>query len=162
LVPPPHACSTTTLPSWSPCLESRPQNSCSLKAWVPLHLQQLLWLRVAQHQPASLRAHAVCKLGYPTSAAPAVALEAHIPMQVDPRASTALWAPDNSSLPVLLPLRYPQLATQCQGDCHHTPKWTPDSRLCGARRLTSPQSMEAQLTRQRVKMPDSPLREGKL
>jgi hypothetical protein len=41
-------------------------------------------------------------------------LEAHSPTQVDPRVSTALWAPDNSSLLALLTNGYPQLATQCQ------------------------------------------------
>jgi hypothetical protein len=35
-------------------------------------------------------------------------------MQVDPRASAALWAPDDSSPLALLPHGYPQLATQCQ------------------------------------------------
>jgi hypothetical protein len=38
-------------------------------------------------------------------------LEAHAPVQVDPRASDTLWAPDDSSLLALLPHGYPQLAT---------------------------------------------------
>jgi hypothetical protein len=41
-------------------------------------------------------------------------LEAHAPTQIEPRSSTALWAPDDSSSPVLLPHWNPQLATQCQ------------------------------------------------
>jgi hypothetical protein len=36
------------------------------------------------------------------------------PPQVDPRTSTALWAPDNSSPPALLPHRNLQHAIQCQ------------------------------------------------
>jgi hypothetical protein len=56
-----------------------------LKGLVPLCLQQLPWL-----------------------------LEAHSPKQVDPRVSTALCAPDNSSPMAWLPHGYPQFATQCQ------------------------------------------------
>jgi hypothetical protein len=41
-------------------------------------------------------------------------LEAHTPMQIDTRASTACWAPDDSSPTALLPSGYPQPATQCQ------------------------------------------------
>jgi hypothetical protein len=44
-------------------------------------------------------------------AAAAMALAAHTPIQVDPRASAALWAPDNSGL---LLHRHPQLAIQCE------------------------------------------------
>jgi hypothetical protein len=35
-------------------------------------------------------------------------------MQVDPRTSAALWAPDDSSPMALLPHGHPTLATQCQ------------------------------------------------
>jgi hypothetical protein len=48
------------------------------------------------------------------SAAASMAPGSPYPMQADPRASVALWAPDDSSPPDLLSHRYPQLATQFQ------------------------------------------------
>jgi hypothetical protein len=39
-----------------------------------------------------------------------------------PRASTASWAPDDLSSPDLLPYRYPQLTTQCQGPATTHPR----------------------------------------
>jgi hypothetical protein len=61
-------------------------------------------------------------------------LAAHAPTQVDPRASAALRAPDDSSLPALLPHRHPQLATVPVAHSH-THKWAPGSTLLVIRGL---------------------------
>jgi hypothetical protein len=74
-------------------------------------------------------------------------LVAHAPTHVDPRDSSALWAPDNSSPLTLLPHRHPQLATQCQEPtATHASEPQAHTICCsaGTRRLPSPQSMEAQ------------------
>jgi hypothetical protein len=96
-------------------------------------------------------------------------LEAHTPMQVGPRASTALWAPDNSSPPALQPHRNPQLATQCQepATTHSSEPQAPGSAIFSLQETSLPKSMEAQLSppsltakepvrlpRQRARTPD--------
>jgi hypothetical protein len=98
---------------WTTFLEPKPGRQgpepLLSKGLVPLCLQQLPLLQVAQHQQASLWAKAACRLGSPT---PAAAMAPGTPHPgVDPRASAALWALDNSILSVLLPDRYLQLAT---------------------------------------------------
>jgi hypothetical protein len=77
----------TTLAPASPAPTSSPQGSHCLQTWIlcAMCLQQLLWL-----------------------------LEAHTQMKADPRASAALWTPDNSSPLALLPHRYSQFSTQYQ------------------------------------------------
>jgi hypothetical protein len=53
-------------------------------------------------------------------------------MHVNPRSSTALWAPDNSSLPALLPHGKLQFVTQCQeaATTHPSEPQTPDFAIC--------------------------------
>jgi hypothetical protein len=96
-----------------PRLESRPQNSCCLKAWFP-HASSNCW--IAQCQQASLRASATCRLSSPAPAAAAVAPGSPRPSASSPRsrATNALWATDGSSSPAFLLHGYPQLATQSQ------------------------------------------------
>jgi hypothetical protein len=84
------------------------------EGFVPLCLQQLPWLQVAQCQQVSLRAHTACKLGSLCLQQLPWLLETHALMQVEPKASAALWAPDNSRLQALLPHGYLQLVTQGQ------------------------------------------------
>jgi hypothetical protein len=133
-------------------------------------LWQLLWLWVVQcHKQAS------GDLGPPCLQQLPWLLEAHAPVQVDPRASAALWASDDSKSPALLLHGYPQLATQYQepatthlsdpqvpgfaillvqgGFPSHT-AWRPSLP-------TVPDSKRALAPHQRARMPDSPLRGGK-
>jgi hypothetical protein len=113
---------------------------------VPQHLQQLPWLQETQHQGGSLRAHTTCRLGSPTPAILLWLLKVHTSTQVDPRASAALWAPDNSSLLALLAHRNPQLATQCQepATTHQVKLRLQALQFIGTRRLPFPQSTEVQ------------------
>jgi hypothetical protein len=102
-------------------------------------------------------------------------LEAHDPMQVDPRDSTALWTTDDSSLQALLPYRYPQLATQCQelATTHLSELQAQALLFCWcqeASHLTEhggpalpivSDNWKLLLPHQSERMPDSPLRTGK-
>jgi hypothetical protein len=97
-------CSTIVLSKWSPCLGKQAPEHPLSEGFVFLWLQQLLWLFEASTWQAGPRTPS-----------------AHAPTQVDPRASVALWAPDNSSPPALLP---PQAPSTCysvlRAHCHNT------------------------------------------
>jgi hypothetical protein len=99
---------------------------------------------VAWCQQACLRVITACRLGSHVPAADAVVPGSPHPMQVDSRASTALWAPDNSSLLALLPSCYPQLAIQWQDPTttHLREPHAPIIHSAGTRRLSSPQTTE--------------------
>jgi hypothetical protein len=56
----------------------------------------------------------ICKLGSSEPAASDVAPQSPCPMQINCRASTVLWAPDDSSPLTLLPHRSPQFVIQWQ------------------------------------------------
>jgi hypothetical protein len=101
-----HACSTTILPSWSPLLEHRPQNSRCPRVWFSpcaCSSSSAFTGKQAPGLPLTAAMSSLCLQQLPWL------LEAYTPTQVDPRASTALWEPDDSS-----PAAHPQLATQCQ------------------------------------------------
>jgi hypothetical protein len=98
------------LPYWSPCPESRPQNFCYPKAWFS-HACSSCLAHTSKQAPGLLLP---AGLGLLCLQYLLWLLEAHTLTQVDPRASTALWAPDGLSPPALLPHGHPQLATQCQ------------------------------------------------
>jgi hypothetical protein len=140
----PHACNALHYPPGTQTWKAGPRIP-PFKALVPSCLQQLLWLWAVQCQQASLRACIAYKLGSLTLAAAALALGSPSPMQVDPRALSALWTPDDSSSLPLLPYRYPQLVTQCQepATTHLSEPQAPDF-ASGTRRPAFPQNMETQ------------------
>jgi hypothetical protein len=82
-------------------------------------------------------------------------------MQVDPRATAAWWAQDNSSLLALLPLTWYTVPETC----HHTPKWSQEASLPIKHGGPTPQSLRAReplLPHQRARLPETSLRGGKL
>jgi hypothetical protein len=99
-------------PSWHPCLESRPQNSHCLKVYPA---PAAVAVDPGSPLPASKPQGSHClQTWVPRACSNCHGSWNHAPMQIDPRASAALWAPDNSSPLDLLTYGYPQLATQCQ------------------------------------------------
>jgi hypothetical protein len=142
----PHSCSATVLPSWSLYPTNRPRTPTAQRigSLVPLAatvapgsltskqapglllpsgfvlpwLQQLLWLleagtwQAVPWTPTGLDPPCLQPLPW--------LLEVHTPTQVDPRASAALWATDDSSLP-----GHPQLATHFQEPtATHATQWS--------------------------------------
>jgi hypothetical protein len=122
---------------------------------------------VAWWQQAGLRALITCRLGSPVPAAAAVAPGCPCPNASRPQGlcclvGTRWFKPSGFASPWV-----PSTCYSVPGASHHTPKWTPGSRLCyfaGSRRLSTPQSTEAQpphcLWQQ--KSPHSPIKEQKL
>jgi hypothetical protein len=131
---------------WSPCRKSGPQTPAALRLCSP-RLQQLPWL-----------------------------LEVCSPMQVDPRASAAWWALYESSLLALLSHGYTQLAMQCwePATIHPSepqaldlanmlvPGGFPPHIAEAQHSSLSLTARESLFPHERARMPDSPLKRGKL
>jgi hypothetical protein len=111
------------------------------KGLIPPHLQQLLWLQVALHQQASLRALTVCKLGSLLPAAAAVTPGSPLPNTRRPQSICCLVDTKQLKLTGFAAPWVPSICFSVPGTCHQTSKWTPGSGLCysaGAKRLPSP------------------------
>jgi hypothetical protein len=106
----------------------------------PLLLQQLPWVQVAQCQQASLRLLLPADLGPLCLAATAMVSESPCSNASRPQGfcclvGTRWFKPIGFAAPWV-----PSTWYSVPGACHHTPKWTPDSRLCysaGAKKLLS-------------------------
>jgi hypothetical protein len=137
-------CYCTTL--LEPMIGKQAQELLLSKGLVLPCLQQLPWLQVAQHQQASLRGCAPCKLGSPMPAPAALPLGSPHPNTSRPQGFCCLVGTRRVKP---TDLAAPQVPSTCYSvpEACHTPKWTPSSRLCysaSARRLPSPHRMEAQ------------------
>jgi hypothetical protein len=170
-----HACSTTALPSWK--AGPRTPAAQRLDSSVPLAVAMAPGSPVPASNPQGLRSLPADLDPLHLQQLPKWLLEAHAPTQVDSRASTALWTPDNSSPPALLTHGNPQFATQCQEPATTHPSevnlrlqillfLAPGGFLPtehgGPASPLSRTAREPSLPSQRARMPGSPLREAKV
>jgi hypothetical protein len=127
---------------WSPCRKSDPRAPATQRIGYPMLAALLHYPSGAHPWKVSPRSSNAQRLGSPMPAAAARAPRNPAPNTRRPQYLCCLGGTRHSSLLALLTHWYPQLATHL----NDTPKWTPGSSLCystGARRLSSPQSMEA-------------------